>query len=62
MGLHVCCATIYIHRVFEVYVAGKIVLISGVSVGEYENNLKKHPGPSVYEMVEIHAFFKAAGL
>jgi len=36
MGLDVCCATIHIHRLFEVYVAGKIVLISGVSVGEYE--------------------------
>jgi hypothetical protein len=36
MGLDVCYATIHIHRLFEVYGAGKIVLISGVSVGGYE--------------------------
>ena len=57
MGLDVCCACIYIHRLFEVYVANKIVLISRVSVGEYGNTRKKRPGSSVYEMLEIHSLF-----
>jgi hypothetical protein len=48
---------IHIHRLFEVYVANKTVLISGESVGEYEYTHKKHPGPSVYEMLEIHSLF-----
>jgi hypothetical protein len=46
-GLDVGCAFIHIHRLFEVYAANKTVLISGVSVGEYENSHKKRPGPSV---------------
>ena len=57
MGLDVCCTFIHIHRLFEVYVANEIVLISGESVGEYEKPHKKRPGPSVYEMLEIHTLF-----
>jgi hypothetical protein len=57
MGLDVFCTFIHISRLFEVYVAIKIILISGVSVGECENTQKEHPGPSVYEMLEIHSLF-----
>jgi len=42
MGLDVFCTFIHIHRLFEVYVANKIVLISGESVGECESTHKKH--------------------
>lgn len=57
MGLDLCCAFIHIHRLFEVCVANKFVLLSRVSVGEYGNTRKNRSGPSVYEILEIHSLF-----